>query len=46
MSIIDFMINMLEKYVNNLEDLVEERMVVLNEEKDKMDKFLYRMLFW
>lgn len=46
MSIIDFMINMLEKYVNNFEDLVEERMVVLNEEKDKMDKFLYRMLFW
>lgn len=43
-SIIDSMINMLEKYANNLEDLVEERTVALNEEKDKTDKLLYRML--
>ncbi|XP_052716005.1 retinal guanylyl cyclase 1-like [Crassostrea angulata] len=38
------MINMLEKYANNLEDLVEERTIALNEEKDKTDKLLYRML--
>lgn len=38
------MINMLEKYANNLEDLVEERTMALNEEKDKTDKLLYRML--
>ena len=43
-SIIDSMINMLEKYANNLEDLVEERTVALNEEKDKTDRLLYRML--
>jgi hypothetical protein len=38
------MINMLEKYANNLEDLVEERTVALNEEKDKTDLLLNRML--
>ncbi|XP_061188878.1 atrial natriuretic peptide receptor 1-like [Saccostrea echinata] len=43
-SIIDSMINMLETYANNLEDLVEERTVSLNEEKDKTDRLLYRML--
>ena len=43
-SIIDSMIHMLEKYANNLEDLVEERTVALNEEKDKTDRLLYRML--
>ncbi|XP_056020479.1 atrial natriuretic peptide receptor 1-like [Ostrea edulis] len=43
-NIIDNMINMLEKYANNLEDLVEERTVALNEEKDKTDILLYRML--
>ncbi|XP_061188583.1 atrial natriuretic peptide receptor 1-like [Saccostrea echinata] len=43
-SIIDSMITMLEKYANNLEDLVEERTVALNEEKDKTDRLLYRML--
>ncbi|XP_062567629.1 atrial natriuretic peptide receptor 1-like, partial [Saccostrea cucullata] len=43
-NIIDSMITMLEKYANNLEDLVEERTVALNEEKDKTDRLLYRML--
>ncbi|XP_062598813.1 atrial natriuretic peptide receptor 2-like, partial [Saccostrea cucullata] len=43
-SIIDSMINMLETYANNLEDLVEERTVSLNEEKEKTDRLLYRML--
>ncbi|XP_055995313.1 atrial natriuretic peptide receptor 1-like [Ostrea edulis] len=43
-SIIDNMINMLEKYANNLEDLVEERTVALNEEKEKTDLLLNRML--
>ncbi|XP_061169478.1 atrial natriuretic peptide receptor 1-like [Saccostrea echinata] len=43
-SIIDSMINMLEKYANNLEDLVEERTVALNDEKTKTDRLLYQML--
>ncbi|XP_062609740.1 atrial natriuretic peptide receptor 2-like [Saccostrea cucullata] len=43
-SIIDSMINMLEKYANNLEDLVEERTVALNDEKTKTDRLLYQLL--
>ena len=38
------MIQKLEKYANNLEDIVESRTVELVEEKKKTDSLLYRML--
>lgn len=40
----DNMVNMLEKYANNLESLVEERTGQLAEEKRKTDNLLHRML--
>jgi nitrate/nitrite-specific signal transduction histidine kinase len=40
----DNMVNMLEKYANNLESLVEERTAQLAEEKRKTDNLLHRML--
>jgi hypothetical protein len=38
------MVNMLEKYANNLESLVEERTTQLVEEKKKTDELLHQML--
>jgi len=38
------MLIMLEKYANNLEDLVEQRTKELVGEKLKTDQLLYRML--
>lgn len=38
------MINKLERYANNLEDIVETRTKELVEEKKKTDSLLYRML--
>ena len=38
------MVNMLEKYSNNLEHVVEERTKLLIEEKKKTDDLIYRML--
>jgi hypothetical protein len=43
-NIIDNMVNMLEKYANNLESLVEERTIQLVEEKKKTDQLLHQML--
>ena len=38
------MIAMMEKYTNNLEEIVAERTQQLQEEKIKTDALLYRML--
>ena len=38
------MVYMLEKYANNLEGLVEERTILLVEEKKKTDELLHQML--
>ncbi|XP_060604135.1 atrial natriuretic peptide receptor 1-like [Ruditapes philippinarum] len=43
-SVVDNMIAMMEKYTNNLEDIVAERTEQLQEEKVKTDALLYRML--
>ncbi|OWF50256.1 Atrial natriuretic peptide receptor 2 [Mizuhopecten yessoensis] len=43
-GILDDMIARLEKYANNLEELVEHRTIELSEEKQKTDRLLYRML--
>lgn len=40
----DNMVQMLEKYANNLEEIVEQRTQELVEEKKKTDKLLYMML--
>ena len=38
------MLDMMEKYANNLEDIVEQRTAELVEEKKKTDTLLFRML--
>ncbi|XP_076356799.1 retinal guanylyl cyclase 2-like [Tachypleus tridentatus] len=43
-NIVDTMFEMLEKYSNNLEDLIKERTMQLDEEKKKTDQLLNRML--
>ncbi|XP_013783433.2 receptor-type guanylate cyclase Gyc76C-like [Limulus polyphemus] len=40
----DNMMDMMEKYANNLEDLVDERTALLLEEKKKTEALLHRML--
>jgi len=40
----DNIMNMMEKYAYNLEEIVEERTQQLVEEKKKTDRLLYRML--
>ena len=40
----DDMMLMMEKYSNNLEDIVAERTEELREEKLKTEKLLYKML--
>ena len=43
-NLVDNMIDMMEKYTNNLEDLVKERTEELAAEKLKTDDLLYKML--
>ncbi|XP_060064717.1 atrial natriuretic peptide receptor 2-like [Ylistrum balloti] len=43
-GILDNMVARLEKYANNLEELVGHRTMELSEEKHKTDRLLYRML--
>ena len=38
------MLNMMEKYANNLEEIVQQRTSELIEEKKKTDMLLYSML--
>ena len=40
----DNILNMMEKYANNLEEIVEQRTGQVMEEKLKTDQLLYRML--
>ena len=43
-GIVDNMLLMLEKYANNLEEIVEQRTRDLVDERKKSDMLLYRML--
>lgn len=43
-NIMDQMMDMMETYANNLEDLVSERTRLLYEEKQKTEDLLHRML--
>jgi len=43
-NIMDQMMNMMEKYASNLEDLVTERTGLLLDEKKKTEDLLHRML--
>ena len=44
MNIVDNMLHMMEKYANNLEELVEEKTQKYMEEKRKADLLLYSMM--
>ena len=44
MNIVDNMVKKLEKYANNLEEIVAKRTEELMIEKKKTDQLLYRML--
>ena len=43
-NIVDSMLNRMEKYANNLEEIVSQRTSQLMEEKKKTDMLLFRML--
>ena len=40
----DNILKMMEKYANNLEEIIGERTLQLEEEKKKADLLLYRMM--
>ena len=44
MNLVDQMMHMMERYANNLEELVEDRTKQLAEEKKKTEELLCRML--
>lgn len=44
LNIMDNMLRMMEKYADNLEELVQERTQQLLEEKKRIDLLLYSML--
>ncbi len=43
-NIMDNVLNMMEKYANNLEKLISDRTQQLTEEQRKTDRLLHRML--
>lgn len=43
-NIVEIILNRLEKYASNLEELVDQRTQQLVQEKQKTDNLLYRML--
>ena len=43
-NVVDNMIQMMEKYSTNLEQLIGERMKEVEEEKKRSDMLLYKML--
>ena len=43
-NVVDNMIQMMEKYSTNLEQLISERMKEVEEEKKRSDMLLYKML--
>jgi len=43
-DIVDGMLQKLEKYADNLENIVQQRTALLMDEKHKTDMLLYRML--
>ena len=44
LNVLDVMVDRLEKYADNLEEVVEQRTSQLMDEKKKTDMLLYRML--
>ena len=44
LNVLDVMVDRLEKYADNLEEVVQQRTSQLMEEKKKTDILLYRML--
>ena len=44
MNIVDNMVAKLEKYADNLEEIIQQRTQQLVDEKKKTDMLLYRML--
>ena len=43
-NVMDNMIKMMERYSNHLEEIVQERTVEIEDEKNRSEQLLYRML--